>query len=214
MIQIHDTVGDQRLALAYHGHLSIAVGTHCGPVYFRNGFEMRPAAVTLNRNTGNDMQYYPVDVCAHGAKILDQDGVQLETSAVIRGRRGDVAYTGTCGFAFSGIGMTDGLCYVHYRIAETEIPAKDGLTLSFMMRPMSETGRSVTVDLLYDDGTWLGEKLPALRLKKGKVGAWEKFTYPLPETPGRTIKAVAVVYHAMGEATFAAYLDDICIAEN
>ena len=184
-----------------------------GPVYFRNGFEMRPASVTLSGRMHMDMQMYPVDICASAGMVLDQEAVQLETASVISGRRGDVSYTGSCGFGFSGIAMTDALCYVHYRIAKTKIKVKKDLELSYMIRPVSKTGMYVGVDLLFDDGSRLGEMLPEVGAQKGSLGKWSKITHDCSMAEGKVIEAVAVIYHAVGEARFAAYIDDIVIEE-
>lgn len=190
-----------------------------GPVYWRNGFEQRFASMTLTRGQSPDRLLRNVDVCDAHAKVLYQDAVQLETAAVVRGRRGDVAYTGCCGFAFSGIGMTDGLCEVFYQLAETEIPVVEGLTLSYRLRPVNEAGCAVGVDLLFDDGSRLSEHCPAVLAPKmdsheGKhpVYGWRPVIHRLDEKlRGRTIKAVLVAYSAEGEARFAAYLDDVLL---
>lgn len=195
-----------------------------GPVYWRNGFEQRPATMTLARGQARGTVLRNVDVCDAHAKVLYQEAVQLETAAVISGQRGDVCYTGSCGFAFSGIAMTDGLCEVRYRLAKTEIPVVKGLTLSYRMRPVSEAGRMVGVDLLFDDGSFLSDLCPAVLQEKrdpatGHVSSgiplhdWQTVVQPLPEaTVGKTVQAVTVVYSAGGEARFAAYLDDILLA--
>lgn len=197
-----------------------------GPIYWRNGFEQRPATMTLARGQSCGTILRNVDVCDAHAKVLYQDAVQLETAAVIAGQRGDVCYTGSCGFAFSGIAMTDGLCEIRYRLAKTEISIVKGLTLSYRMRPISEAGHMVGVDLLFDDGSFLSDICPAVLLEKTDPEAshipsgatlhdWQKVVQPLPEsTIGKTIKAVTVVYSANGEARFAAYLDDILLALN
>lgn len=190
-----------------------------GPVYWRNGFEKRPASLTLTRGQSPDSRLCNVDVCDAHAKVLYQEAVQLETAAVVRGRRGDVAYTGSCGFAFSGIGMTDGLCEVVYRLAETAVPVVEGLILSYRLRPVNEAGCAVGVDLLFDDGTRFSEHCPGVlmsradprEVKHASYG-WQAVTLPLGEAlRGRTIQAVLVAYSAKGEARFAAYLDDVVL---
>ena len=181
-----------------------------GPVYFRNSFECRPAKVKLDVRGSTSETLMPVDVCDSGAMVIDQDAVQLETAMVISGKRGDVSYTGKYGFGFSGIGMTDGLCYVHYRIAETKIISDDELKLSYMLRPMSDTGVFVGVDIYFSDGSKLSDICPDVYAKKTeRQRSWTRVVHKIPA--GKEISAVAVVYHAMGEARFAAYVDDIVI---
>ena len=197
-----------------------------GPVYWRNGFEMREAQVTAGRGNAMDKQRRPVDVCDAHALVLEQDAVQLETAAVIKGMRGDVCYTGRYGFAFTGIGMTAGRCRVYYRLAKTEIPVTEGLTLSYRMRALNECGDKVGVDLLLDDGTRLSEHCPAVLEDKHTLDEelfrrgnfrryrWTKIEQALPaELYGRTIKAVLVAYDAPGEARFGAYIDDIILSK-
>lgn len=197
-----------------------------GPVFWRNGFEMREAQVTASRGTAMDMQRRPVDVCTAHAKVLEQDAVQLETASVVRGRRGDVAYTGRYGFAFSGIGMNAGRCRVYYRLAKTDIPVAEGLTLSYRIRPLNEAGDLVGVDLLLDDGTRLSQHCPDVLAAKNTLDGemfrrngyrrwrWTKIEQVLPASlVGRRIEAVLVAYDAPGEARFAAYIDDIIISK-
>lgn len=189
------------------------------PVYWRNGFEQRPAALTLTRGQARDSVLRNVDICAPDALVLDQEGVQLETAAVVRGQRGRVCYTGTGGFAFSGIAMTDSLCHIHYRLAKTDIPVVEGLTLSYRLRAVDERGRRVGVDLLFDDGSRLSEHCPAVLADK-TVGSlfhgdgWHLVEQTLPAAlSGRIIRAVTVAYAAEGEGRFAAYLDDIVLED-
>ncbi|MGI6264230.1 MAG: glycoside hydrolase family 71/99-like protein [Acutalibacteraceae bacterium] len=192
-----------------------------GPVYWRNGFEMRPANVTAARRQTTDTRLRPVDVCAAHGKVLEQEGVQLETADVIAGRQGDVCYTGRYGFAFSGYAMTDGDCRVKYRLAKTDIPVVDGLTLTYRIRATDAAGAVVGVDLLFDDGRWLSEIDPAVTAPKEDplahpkfpYATWRAVTHRLDGMAGRRIQAVAVLYAAHGEARFAAYLDDVVIAQ-
>lgn len=182
-----------------------------GPVYWRNGFEKRPAWMKLKGFDG-DKEWRAVDVCAADGKILQQDAVQLETAEVIRGE----AATGQFAFAFGGFCMSDKRCHVTYRLAETCIPVTEGLTLSYQFSPRSAAGDCVGVDLLFDDGSRLSDHLPTVLQPKGAykeegVG-FVMQTFPLPDTLcGRTVTAVAVTYDAAGEAFFKAYLDDIIL---
>lgn len=191
-----------------------------GPVYWRNGFEQRPASLTAARGQVRGIVLRNVDVCDAHALVLDQEGVQLETAAVVRGQRGDVCYSGHGGFAFSGIAMTDGRCSVWYRLAETDIPVVAGLTLSYWLRPINEGGSMVGVDLLFDDGsrlsdmdsTILAEKPDRFPHPQGFSTRWRSVVQPLPAVAvGKKICAVAVAYAAPGEARFGAYLDDIVL---
>lgn len=192
-----------------------------GPVFWRNGFEQRPATMTLTRGQSHGETLCPVDVCDAHAKILYQEAIQLETAAVVSGRRGDVCYTGTGGFAFSGIAMTSGLCEIHYRLAKTAVPSLPGLVLSYHLRAMNDGGQKVGVDLLFDDGSRLSDVCPEVLLPKTGAGTepggqplhvWQQVTHCLPASlTGKTITAVTVAYAAEGEARFAAYLDDIVL---
>lgn len=190
-----------------------------GPIYWRNGFEQRPATMTLTRQQAYSKVMRSVDIGAIHGKILDQDAVQLETADVVCGKRGDVSYTGTCGFAFSGIAMTDGPCYVRYRLAKTDIPVVEGMTLSYWTRPINEGGAKVGVDLLFEDGRMLSDLTDDVNAIKTDPKAnpmwpyrtWRRVELSLADYVGKTIKAVAVSYAADGEDRFAAYLDDIVI---
>ena len=188
-----------------------------GPVYWRNGFELREAAYTLTRGEAADSRPRRVDVCDAHPLVLSQEAVQLETAAVVRGQRGLVCYTGCCGFAFSGIGMNAGRCHVVYRLALTDIPVTEGLTLSYRMRAVNEGGGFVHPDLILEDGSLLSAHLPALleeQVEKDFWGhyLWKKVTHRLPASlAGRRITGVAVAYDRPGEARFAAYIDDIII---
>ncbi len=182
-----------------------------GPIYWRNGFEMRQACAKM-RGESADARWCAVDVCAADGVVLCQDAVQLEVASVMRG----VAATGQFAFAFSGIGMSAGRCHVTYRLAETEIPVTAGLILSYQFSPRSAAGDCVGVELLFDDGSRLSDHLPAVLQPKGafaEEGAgFVKQAFPLPEVlVGRTITAVAVTYDGAGENAFKAYLDDIIL---
>lgn len=192
-----------------------------GPVFWRNGFERRPACLTVARGQTKAEQLRPVDVCDAHAGILEQEAVQLETAAVVCGRRGDVCYTGSGAFGFSGIAMTGGRCFVHYRLAKTCIPVSGGMTLSYMLRPLNEAGQRVGVDLLFDDGSRLSDYDPAVLSAKEAPrrhgvhphsfsSEWRRVTLRIGQAlQGKTVCAVTVAYDAEGEARFAAYLDDI-----
>lgn len=187
-----------------------------GPVYWRNGFEKRRANLKLGQGQAQDGQLCSVDVCDAHAKVLCQEAVQLETAAVVCGQRGEVSYTGSCGFAFSGIGMTDGPCEIAYQLAKTEIPVVEGMTLSYRLRPADEGGNMVGVDLLFEDGSRFSEACLQVLAPKGtgkaEFGRWKHVVLPLGESlRGKTIKAVLVAYAAQKEQRFAAYLDDILL---
>lgn len=190
-----------------------------GSVYFRNGFEKRYASLKLRQGQAQDSRLCNIDVCDAHAKVLYQEAVQLETAAVVCGQRGEVAYTGTGGFAFSGFGMTDGTCEIAYQLAETEIPVVKGLTLSYWLRPMDEGGSRVGADLLFEDGKRFSElcpevlasRVPANRKEEGAKG-WIHVTLPLPDgLAGKTIKSVLISFRTQTEQRFAAYLDDIVL---
>ncbi len=186
-----------------------------GPVYWRNGFEMRQACAKVRGGTAT-ARLRPVDVCdAHG-KVLAQEAVQLEVASVLEGAVGDVCATGRYGFGFAGVCMSAGRCRVVYRLAETAIPVAEELVLSYQFRPLSEEGDAVGVDLLFDDGTCLSDHLPAVLAPKGvfcgENTAFVKQEFALPEAViGRAVEAVLVAYDAAGEGYFKAYLDDIIL---
>lgn len=190
-----------------------------GPVYWRNGFERRRADLKLRQGEPGDGMLRNVDVCDAHAKVLYQEGVQLETASVVCGQRGEVAYTGRCGFAFSGIGMTDGRCEIVYRLAKTDIPVVEGMALSYRIRPMDEGGRRVFVDLLTEDGRRMSEiglwdEASGMEGKQSgsPLRRWSKVAVQLPEQlRGMRIKAVLVCYGAEKEQRFGAYLDDIVL---
>ncbi len=191
-----------------------------GPVYWRNGFEQRRATLTPARMQSKDTRLQNIDIGVPHGQVLDQEAVQLETACMMVGRRGDVSYTGTGSFAFSGIGMTDGLCRVTYQLAKTDIPVVEGLTLAYCIRPLNEAGATVGVDLVFEDGSLLSEHLPAVTAPKPdpKVPAhvthyfgWRGVSHLLEPFVGKRITAVAVTYAAPGEARFAAYIDDIVL---
>lgn len=186
-----------------------------GPVYWRNGFEQREARVKLTRSASTDRQRRPVDVCDAHAAVLSREAVQIETAAVVRGRRGEVCYTGRYGFAFSGYAMQAGTCRAVYRLAKTAIPVVSGLVLRYRMKALNAAGDRVGVDLLLGDGTRLSAHIPAVTQPKGSVPAgqnrsrWVQVTQPLEAVAGQTIEAVLLTYEAAGEARFDVYLDDV-----
>lgn len=195
-----------------------------GPIYWRNGFEQREAMIALAHGAATDRQRRRVDVCDAHAAVLEREGVQLETAAVVCGRRGDVCYTGRYGFALSGIAMQAGRCRLTYRLAKTAIPVVPGLTLRYRMRALNAAGDCVGVDLLLEDGTRLSAYCPEATAPKGGIDAqrlartgathyrWITVTQPLDQLAGKRIEAVLLTYDAPGEARFAAYFDDIVIA--
>lgn len=189
-----------------------------GPLYWRNGFELRAACAKI-RGGVETARLRPVDVCdAHGL-VLDQEAVQLEIASVLEGAVGDVCATGRYAFGFAGVCMSAGRCRVTYRLAKTAIPVVEGLTLSYQFRPLSAEGDAVGVDLLLDDGTRLSDYLPAVLTPKGvfdgEETAFAAVEFPLPEALyGRTVTAVLVAYDAAGEGYFKVYLDDIILRRN
>ncbi|MBE6758390.1 MAG: hypothetical protein E7552_07605 [Ruminococcaceae bacterium] len=186
-----------------------------GPVFWRNGFEMRQACAKVRGGTAT-ARLMPLDVCdAHG-KVLEQEAVQLEVASVLNGAVGDVCATGQYGFGFAGVCMSAGRCRAAYRLAKAAVPVTAGLTLSYQFRPLNEEGDAAGVDLLLDDGTRLSDHLPAVLGPKGvfqgEDTAFVKVEFALPdELIGRTVTAVLVAYDAAGEGYFKAYLDDIIL---
>ncbi|MBE6767960.1 MAG: hypothetical protein E7549_03510 [Ruminococcaceae bacterium] len=186
-----------------------------GPVFWRNGFEMREACAKVRGGTAT-ARLCAVDVCVPHGKVLEQEAVQLEVASVLEGAVGDVCATGRYAFGFAGVCMSAGRCRVTYRLAKTAVTVSEGLTLSYKFRPLSAEGDCVGVDLLLDDGTRLSQYLPAALAPKGVFGgedtAFADVELVLPEElVGRTVTAVLVAYDAAGEGYFKAYLDDIIL---
>ena len=189
-----------------------------GPVYWRNGFEQRAATLTLSRGQVRGSVWRDVDVGVPDGAVLDQEGVQLETAAIVRGQRGRLSYTGDNSFAFSGIAINNGVCEVHYRLAKTAIPVVDGLQLRYRLRAINEGGCRVGVDLVFSDGSRLSdhcaEVLADKSLATGRFSPneWYAVEHTLPAAlTGQTICAVTVAYTSPGEERFAAYLDDVVL---
>lgn len=186
-----------------------------GPVFWRNGFEMREACAKVRGGTAT-ARLMPVDVCVPHGKVLAQEAVQLEVASVLAGAVGDVCATGQYGFGFAGVCMSAGRCRVTYRLAKTDIPVTAGLKLRYQFRPQCAAGDAVGVDLLFDDGTRLSDCLPAVLAPKGAFCEEEtpfvtqEFALP-DEVNGRTVTAVLVAYDAAGEGYFKVYLDDIIL---
>ncbi len=182
-----------------------------GPVFWRNGFEMRHACAKV-RGGVETARLMPVDVCAAHGTVVAQEAVQLEVASVLEG----ACATGRYGFGFAGVCMSAGRCHVTYRLAKTEIPVTEGLTLAYQFRPLSAEGDAVGVDLLLDNGEQLSKYLPSLLAPKGVFNGEEtpfmRQEFVLPkEAVGRTVTAVLVAYDAVGEGYFKAYLDDIIL---
>lgn len=184
-----------------------------GPVYWRNGFETRPAK-TWVRECPGEPTLCPVDICVSDGCILEQDAVQLEIADAVRAVPGETCFTGHGALAFSGFGMSERHCSVCYRIGRAAIPVKPGMELRYRMRAFNETGDRAGIDLVFDDGSRLSQYAPAVLAPKGAAGGWIEVVQPLDAVPaGRWVTAVAAAYEGTGYTLFKAYIDDVVIQD-
>ncbi|MCL2488522.1 MAG: hypothetical protein FWE80_07555, partial [Oscillospiraceae bacterium] len=177
-----------------------------GPVYWYNGFERRTAYVRTARKAAAYPVEANIDVCLYNPEWLERKKAHELVAAVVKG--GDYAHSGEYGFAFSGFCAADGL--LCYKIADTRIKSGKPLHLLYALKPGNEGGLKVRVDLLFDDGSRLSERVAAPTFS-GEIGEWQQLSCPIKPT-GRTVTAVLVTAEGVG-GDFAACIDDIEIVE-
>lgn len=107
----------------------------------------------------------------------------------------------------------------NFKIFKTKIPVYSTSSVSYSLRPQTELGRSVHLDLLFDDGSRLCESQPvandglALAAARGSVDQWSRVDCPLGVyAAGKTIQEILVGYHRpedMGD--FIATIDSLAI---
>jgi len=113
----------------------------------------------------------------------------------------------------------EGHAYAYFSVFEEPLFVYPTSCLRFWLFAVNESGRQVSVDLLFSDGSTLRDSgtrttdgvaaHPAN--PKGVVGEWRQITIPLtPRHTGKTISKVMVAYDSQdGVGPFEAYVDDL-----
>ncbi|NBD27021.1 sialate O-acetylesterase [Paenibacillus glycinis] len=183
-----------------------------GPVYWRNGFEKRVAAGGQLTNVDVGI-YNPDDENKReNPSILKRQNSDpaLDAFAIEK----DTAHGGVYSFRFSGKsenGSDNAQLYA--RIAPTKINVQPNLELSYYILAENELGRHAFIDLLFNDGTHLSDKVGFTgKNAKGSVGEWDKVSFYLDSSfIGKTIVGVIAAYDNTADGAFTAYMDDITI---
>ncbi|MGH3858563.1 GH92 family glycosyl hydrolase [Actinokineospora sp.] len=192
---------------------------------FRTSFEPDDAVPTWSDT---------VEVSARGAAVTD--GATLRTRveggpADAPAARSGVGFTGSCALRYEGSHTAAGVGYQTNRVFWTEIPVVADTVLSYVVFPELVGGdlrypsTYVAVDLLFDDGTYLGELgavdqlgFAMTPLGQGESRAlfpdqWNHRSVRLGEVAaGRTITRILVAYRGpQGPAEFAGWIDDLAV---
>lgn len=174
-----------------------------GPVYWRNSFERR---YQEPNSGGYEGGYNNVDVCLYKPEVLESKDVSGTKNEMLQG----TGHFGSFCFHFGGTSSSDSSVY-QYKIAETAILAPKDLQLSYWIKAESTLGKSVYVDLQFEDGSLLSEKPGFIQKKAASADGWDQITVDLDSSLiGQNITAVVVSY-AGGEGDFEANIDDIVI---
>ena len=192
-----------------------------GPVYWRNGFEMRWTQYQYNGTGTKYTVSVPLDVGVRKPAIL-LGSAQIDYMDLYE----DMDYsglvsTGEYSFKFGGTAFSadDGDAYggkLYMKIADTKIPVLKGMQLSYSIMPETDLGRYSFVDLLFDDGSKLSDYTNTMKALSAEVDYWAKMTCLLDDSLiGKIIVGVITAYdHDVSpdeNGSFVAYFDDLLI---
>ena len=222
----------------YANQYSTVVEHSQGPVFWRNSFERRSGRfrpeggryITVDNQQidvgvpGGGLIGSPQNVTVEGTFSVNRPAVRAfrpdrytppsETLGMIYT---DNARSGRSVFRLAGEKTGSGAAYL-YKIADTRIRVRQGMTVSFWQRAENSLGANVNVDLMLDNGSYLSAAAGYnLRNDGSPQNGWQRKIATLPAAlEGRYITAVIVAYRDSGAATgnFAAQIDDIIIANN
>jgi len=106
---------------------------------------------------------------------------------------------------------------VKFKVLGLSLPVVESTVLSYWVRPASELGRRVFVDLLFEDGSCLAELRPVaddslpLSAARGEVGSWTRVTCRVGRfAEGHSLQKILVAYSGEGRAgEVRARIDDV-----
>ncbi len=211
-----------------------------GPVYWRNSFEQRWTTYLKNKGTEKYTILCPIDVGARSIssyeaenadytmKVYEGDteyayvendenqkqyGTSLEGTGVFRNVDGGLTKSGEWAFQFNGTAESKTKSTVTCLIAPADtMVSAAGLTLKYSLYAVNDLGRYVFVDLLFDDGERLSDKMSGVKQSISTTGKWTDLTLELsPSLAGSRIQYVLVSYDHPAEGEFDAYIDDIIL---
>ncbi|NOZ57621.1 MAG: hypothetical protein GXO73_12630, partial [Calditrichaeota bacterium] len=130
---------------------------------------------------------------------------------------GDVAHGGVAALqvAFADSGLDS--AFVEFKVLGLSLPIVETTVLSYWLRPTTQLGRRVFVDLLFEDGSRLAELRPVaddslpLSAARGEPGSWVRVTCKVGQfAEGHNLQKILVAYRGEGRAgEVSAWIDDL-----
>ena len=194
-----------------------------GPDYYRNSFEKRYTEYVEKEGGVVKNGIFNLDPCFYNPSVLGSSNVSFPACEIIKDDSN--ANRGSYYVRASGNPVSSVNAFHSFKFAEVKIPVVADLKFSFWKKTINESGRYVSVDLLFKSG----KKLSKLTNYKnnlglsmdpssgiGRVGAgWEKITCKIGEGElvGDEITGILITYDKPeSSGSYLAFFDDIFIS--
>ena len=194
-----------------------------GPDYYRNSFEKRYTEYVEKEGGEIKNGIFNLDPCFYNPATLGSSNVTLPTCEITKDDAN--SNRGSYVVRVTGNPTSSNTAFYSYKIADVSIPVVADLQLSFWKKTDNESGKYVSVDLMFKSGKKLS-KLVNYRNNLGMsmdpssgigtVGAgWEniKCLIGVGELVGDEITGIIITYDKPASSgSYLAYFDDIFIS--
>lgn len=194
-----------------------------GPVYYRNSFEKRYTEYVETEGGVTKNGVYNLDPCFYYPSTIEINNVTWPICEIEKNETN--ARNGLYVLKASGSPTSANQARYDYKFAEVKIPVVADLQLSFWKKTIDESGKFVSVDLLFKSGKRLS-KLAGYKNNFGSgmapsvgIGAvgnnWENVTCLIGsgELIGDEITGICILYDKPASSgSYLAYFDDILIS--
>lgn len=189
-----------------------------GPIYWRNGFERR----FINYKTTKGQMVTAlanIDVCIPNGDVQAYVGIDDMNFFDIAEDPYNDGYASTGEYSLNIDGYAkpnDGSSVFQYKLAETNIDVKDDMILQYNLRPETELGGHVYIDLVFSNGKKLSDVNggAVAKAERGTVGEWSNVIFKIPSSlKGTKITSVIATYDYAYPGEFNAYIDDVIIKD-
>lgn len=189
-----------------------------GPVYYRNSFEKRTTPYNYVDNVSQNTGTFNLDPCFKNPGVWSNVNLISPICLIQQ----NTVRNGLYSVKASGTVSSSSQAKYYYKFAETKIPIKPDMRLSFWKNTVDENGRFVFVDFITKKGKNLrdygyvdqaGQSMHP-QTGHGTVGAgWEQFVCEFGSGVllGDTIINIMIAYDHVGAGSYTAYFDDFLI---
>ncbi len=166
----------------------------CGPVYYRNSFEMRQTDYNFVNGTMKNNGFFPVDPCMHNNGIMFQNNLSSHEVSIKHGNANNGQY------ALHASIRGNGQAYFKYQIAELKIPVTECLEL------ICQRKGNIGIEIALSDGTeyQAGIQQYSDQYEPLRISITQQHI-------GDTICSLRLIYYGHIENSEEAWIDDVLI---